>query len=197
MLGRFFAKILGRNQGTDNGVITVATHSKLGLKRIGVPTTKFLQVVTGTVAETCGPDFRSDAVRYYAERVFCKWIPTLIEDSYSDRQLAALAPETLRSAYLALLWDMLRHNKIILWDSPDDGDWVTNLCCEIARRSHTQYPDIFADNHVFDIHNIDNDQWAEDLGKFLGVPGVKLFFCHSALVAGVVEMVESTKPKVI
>lgn len=193
MLGRIFAKMFGRNKNADTAVAPLATRDELGLKHVGIPTTNFLQVITEIMAEKYGPDFRTDAVLYYAERVFCKWIPELIESAYSDQQLAELSPEKLKSAYLVLLWDMLRHNKTVLWDLPDHSDWVDNLCFEIARRSNTSYPDIFSDKHIFDIHNIDNDQWAEELGKFLNVSGVKLFACHSALVAGVVEKVESTK----
>lgn len=193
MLSRILAKIFGRNKAADPVIENADTRNDLGVKQVGIPTTDFLQVLTDTMAEKCGPDFRSDAVLYYAERVFCKWIPALIDGEYSDKQLAELRPEKLRAAYLALLWDMLRHNKTVLWDLPDSSDWVDNLCSEVAQRSNTRYPDIFSDKHIFDIHNIDNDQWAEELGKFLNVPGVKLFSCHSALVAGVVEKVESTK----
>lgn len=193
MLSRVFNKIFGRSKESNQASTAPATRNELGLKHVGEPTTAFLRMVTETMDEKCGPGFRSDAVLYYAERVFCKWIPTLIDDAYTDQQLADLTPEKLRSVYLALLWDMLRHNRTALWSLPDTPEWVDRLCSEIALRSNTQYPDIFSDNHVFDIYNIDNDRWADELGKYIGVPGVKLFACHSALVAGVVEKVESTK----
>lgn len=193
MLSRILNKIFGRSNRSNEGSAAPVSRNELGLKHIGEPTTAFLRTVTDTMAEKCGPDFRSDAVLYYAERVFCKWIPTLIDDAYTDEQLAELTPEKLRSVYLALLWDMLRHNRTELWSSPDTAQWVDALCAEIALRSDTQYPDVFSDNHVFDIYNIDNDRWADELGKYIGVPGVKLFACHSALVAGVVEKVESTQ----
>ena len=85
-----------------------SNRTQWGREHVGLP---IHNLAVDTAAILREPEFqsvRADAFQYYFEKFLMTWLPQTIDESLSDEQLAALAPQATRVAALMLLADMVR-----------------------------------------------------------------------------------------
>jgi hypothetical protein len=157
----------------------------LGAKHVADPLTEAYRTLYAVVEQKAWPDFNSDGVSYYYDRMICNWLLQLIDNALSDAQLEAVKPAEVH--LLLLFRDMFRHHAELLRPGATNGAWVEPLFQEIASELRLPAEGIKDNGQPYELDDMKNCGWAQPLAAPFGLPAEKLFVCHSAIVTGITE----------
>ena len=169
-------------------------RTSMGQEKVGIPQMEAVEALLTAVDGKGWSDFERPVVGYYLERMIGNHLLSLIDSGLDDDALRNLDSNEVRSINLILLRDHFRHNADVL-RKEQDTSWIDNLFdlifskFQIPQEKHKQF------REKFELDDIDNIGWAEELAKPFGFMPEKLFVCHSSIVTGVKEdLLKKKKP---
>jgi hypothetical protein len=164
---------------------------ELGAERVGMPMWEIHAAITETCESEPFQDVRSDALEYYFEKFLGSWLPRIIEQTLSTRQLAQLDPHRVKQTAFLLLAQAARklRNHLVPDGFPqkDSGLWVERFLVQVSSAAELD-PSAYS-QWVLQLESLDDNAMEQviALGNQLGVSGNELCAYHRVMIDLVLE----------
>ena len=97
----------------------------LGAERVGAPAIEIRDAIARLASMEHYQRIRLDAVEFYCQRLLCRELISLMDESLEENQLAVLNPEAVKIAFILLLRDMMQTHRNEIVREPEKQNWDT------------------------------------------------------------------------
>jgi hypothetical protein len=148
-------------------------RKQLGQKKVGMPLVEVFNAFAQELSSMDGSAL--EGLEYYGRKMLFASIPMFMDQALSDAELAKVDAGAVKRVGVRLVADMMRQTG---GDEAQIGHLLRSVTKKLKVKAEL--------GERFDLSN-PKAEWAEALGKELGVPPLMLFVAHAALVEGVAK----------